>query len=211
MHLKMIDLMSIFDIEPRDCNNWPVPNMTLREDGIWADRPSDMPEKIKHALTIEEFNALFDHPTGDYTAPVLKIPCSSEDFINFMCTQEIFDFGEFEKYKQKNNSTDNQQVMMENLKKSLRHTLTNKIKIYISNVQKDDIEDIPSMKVRQERIIISSIINLGYAPLELPINNGKRGVKYEVWKEIKSQYIGDRNGFNNRWKTMREEGKLKDS
>ncbi|WP_330985361.1 MULTISPECIES: hypothetical protein [Enterobacterales] len=58
-----------------------APNLTRKEDGIWVERPSDTPEVIRYALTIEEFNALFDHPTGDYTVPALAIPCSLEEFM----------------------------------------------------------------------------------------------------------------------------------
>ncbi|WP_330985951.1 MULTISPECIES: hypothetical protein [Enterobacterales] len=206
----MTDLMSIFQIASHECKDWPAPNLTLKEDGIWVERPSDTPEAIRNALTIEEFNALFEHPTGDYTVPVLAIPCSPEEFIHFMCTQEIFEFGEFDKHKLKNIAKDNQNVMMTSLINSLRITLANKIKSHFTGNQRDESDNKVSIKTRQETQIIATLKNLGHIPVKLPKNNGKRGVKNEVWMQIKTTFIGNKNSFDRRWKTMRNEGILSD-
>ena len=38
--------MMIFDIEPCDCNDWPV-NDLLKEDGIWVTPPSEINKEIR--------------------------------------------------------------------------------------------------------------------------------------------------------------------
>ena len=208
MNLRMIDIMSVFNVEPEDCKGWPAPNMILKEDGIWVESPSDLPEKIRNVLTIEEFIALFDHPTGDYTVPALYLPCSLETFVSFMCEQDIFEFGEIERVTQQRNDTVTSRLLIENLRNTLRTNLIKKIKDYLMNLPADGNEYKPSIKICQEKLIISTIINLGYTPLKLPKNNGKKGIKKEVWIIIKNKYIGNINSFNSRWKTMRSEGKL---
>lgn len=211
MNLRMNDLMSIFNVGPEDCKDWPAPGLTLKEDGIWVESPSDMPEKIRNALTIEEFSALFDHPTGDYTVPALHLPCSLETFVSFMCEQEIFEFGDMARITRQGKDIVTTLPLIESLKNTLRTNLTRTIKDYFMNRPTDGDEYKPSIKSSQETLIISTIINQGHEPLKLPKNNGKRGIKHKVWMIIKNEYIGDKNSFNSRWKAMREEGKLSDA
>jgi hypothetical protein len=62
----------LYDV--RDPKNW-WPFFEVREDGVWIDIPSEQ-EQIN--LSLKEREELFDHPN-----PVLRFPCTKEEFEKF--------------------------------------------------------------------------------------------------------------------------------
>ncbi|MBP0629990.1 hypothetical protein [Cupriavidus sp. AcVe19-1a] len=75
------DIVEQFRVDPSDRDNWPAPGLRLKSDGIWVKKPKQY-EGL--GLTPEEFATLVDHPTGDYSKPALKLPCTAEELAAFL-------------------------------------------------------------------------------------------------------------------------------
>lgn len=226
MNVRFIDIIMIFNIEPRDCDEWPAPGMTLKEDGIWIIPPSEIKKEIINVLTKEEFCALIEHPTGHYTKPALPIPCDRDDLVDFLVDNDFFDFGVITKIKKEYGKTYNKknsnkkaskEEYMENYKESIKNIrkltqieLKKQINDYFLSRGGQDKDENISTAQYHETLILKAIKDLGHDPLKIPQENGKRGIKHETWNKL-SNIISSKETFNYRWKNMRIKGKIKNA
>lgn len=229
MKVRFTDIMMIFDIEPCDCNEWPAPGMTLKEDGIWVTPPSEINKEIRDSLTKEELHALIDHPTGDYTKPAISIPCERDDLVDFLVDSEFFGFGLITKIEKEcedierleiNESGNRKKAKemrkahykkeMKKLRELTKAGLKKQIDEYFPSANEFEKDKKPSTAEYHETLILKTIEDLGHEPLAIPKENGKRGVKYKVWNKL-SHIISSKETFYYRWKNMRSKGKIKDS
>lgn len=227
MKVRFIDIMMVFDIEPCDCNDWPAPGMTLKEDGIWVTPPSEINKEIRDSLTKEGLLALIDHPTGDYTKPAISIPCERDDLVDFLIDIEFFGFGLITKIekecedierleinesgnikKAKERYAEYYEREMEKLRESTRIELKKQIKDYFSPASENGEDKKVSMAQYHEVLILKTIRDLGHEPLKIYQENGKKGIKNEVWNILSSEF-SRKETFEHRWKNMRSKGKIK--
>ncbi|HBM2909311.1 TPA: hypothetical protein LVL19_004851 [Klebsiella michiganensis] len=227
MKVRFIDIMMIFDIEPCDCNDWPAPGMTLKEDGIWVTPPSEINKEIRDSLTKEELHALIDHPTGDYTKPAISIPCERDDLVDFLVDIEFFGFGLITKIekecediegleinesgnikKAKERYAGHYKKEMDKLRESTRIELKKQVNDYFPSAIESGGDKKTSMAQYHEILILKTITDLGHEPLKIYQENGKQGIKNEVWNILSSEF-SRKETFEYRWKNMRSKGKIK--
>ncbi|UVN35994.1 hypothetical protein [Klebsiella pneumoniae] len=227
MKVRFIDIMMIFDIEPCDCNDWPAPGMTLKEDGIWVTPPSEINKEIRDSLTKEELHILINHPTGDYTKPAITIPCERDDLVDFLVDIEFFGFGLITKIEKESEDIERLEINesgnrkrakemyvehykkeMEKLRESTVIELKKQINDYFPSASKNGEDKKTSMDQCHEILILKAIRDLGYEPLEIYQENGKQGIKKDVWNKLSNEF-SRKEIFEYRWKKMRGKGKIK--
>ncbi|WP_265669800.1 hypothetical protein [Klebsiella grimontii] len=227
MKVRFIDIMMIFNIEPCDCNDWPAPGMILKEDGIWVTPPSEINKEIRDSLTKEGLHALIDHPTGDYTKPAISIPCERDNLVDFLVDIEFFGFGLITKIEKecedierleinesgniknaKERYVEHYENEMEKLRESTRIELKKQINDYFPSASKNGEDKKISMAQQHEALILKTIRDLEYDPLKIYQENGKKGIKNEVWNRLSSEF-DRKETFEYRWKNMRSKGKIK--
>lgn len=90
----------------KENNEW-APGFIVKPDGVWIDQSVFSTDII---LDTEEHNTLMEHPNGDYSKPVLSLPCRIKDLQVFLENSglygciDAFDMADFVEKKMKKNN-----------------------------------------------------------------------------------------------------------
>lgn len=184
---RYLDLREIFQLrEEASLDDWPAPGFFLRSDGIYVKSPEEYRDL---GLLFEEVKALCEHPLGDYTKPVLPLPCTSDALYTFLEEYGCLDVGNW---------------FDETNKKWVSPVFSFLRPALLSSGPR-----VPKQRTQEEHILML-IKEAGFSPTQLPKwkSNGP-GVKAQV----KVQALKDTSTFSTKsfelaWQRLRDDGRI---